>query len=498
MPEIGTIAEMPSAASPALIGNPLDPYVPTAAKPWNARRVAHVYRRLGFGASLAQIQEGLQMSPSDLIDHLLNPASDLGPPDPPYWAGYTNADYAADPNMVFTHRDQLRRQWLSNMLTEGIQAKMALFWHNHFVTAINTVGCNSYFWDYFSMIHEYSFGNFRLFAREMGKNPAMLVYLNGNLNVAGQPNENYARELMELFTMGESNGYTQADIVEMARALTGWQSKDYLCTPAYFDNTKHDNNAKTIFGQTANYSFTTAHNLIFSARSEQVSKFISGKIYKNFVYQAIDPTVVAGLADELKSNNWELLPTLKTLYKSEHFFDERIISARIKNPVETLIPILKMAGADTAGPLPDNWWDAIGYWTYLLGQEMFNPPNVAGWPGYHAWINESTLASRWNFSSVTSYFLTQNDTLKENLRSLAQALTNDSNDPGLITSALVDFFTGQTLEPIHLQSAIINFKAGIPENYYQDGTWNLYWNEAPYQIVNLLYYLVKLPEFQLT
>ncbi|HNM25065.1 MAG TPA: DUF1800 family protein, partial [Saprospiraceae bacterium] len=330
-------ADFPEKISfaPNAVVDPLQPYVPSADKPWNARRVAHVYRRLGFGASLAQIQQGLQMSPSDLIDQLFDTAIDLGTPDPPFWAGYTSADYDADPDSLYTHRTEMRQRWMTEMLDEGIRAKMALFWHNHFVTELIDYGCNAYMWDYYSLINEYAFGNFKVFVREMGKNPAMLDYLNGNLNVVGSPNENYARELMELFTMGESNGYTQADIVEMARALTGWQAKAYLCTPAYYDAARHDNGTKTIFGQTGNYNFNTAHNLIFTARAQQVAHFIPTKIYKNFVYQYPDNQVIDGLAQTFQNNNWELLPMMKQLFKSEHFFDDQFINARLKSPLES-------------------------------------------------------------------------------------------------------------------------------------------------------------------
>ena len=162
-----------------------------------------------------------------------------------------------------------------------------------------------------------------------------------------------------------------------------------------------------------------------------------------------------------------------------------------------MIPILKNAGAIPDQVLPD-WWDAIGYWSYQLGQEILNPPNVAGWKGHHTWINESTLTTRWNVNSITAYFLTQDDQIRENLRNIAITLTGESNDPAVIVPALISFFTGQTLDPIYQQGAIINFKAGIPENYFVDGSWNLYWDEAPDQIVNLLYYLVRMPEFQLT
>lgn len=487
------------AAAPRTLNDPLAPYVPSTDKPWDARRVAHLYRRLGFGASLSQIQQGLQMSPDDLIDQLLETAADLGTPDPPYWGGWTMDEYAnnPDPNLVFIHRDELRRRWMAEMLDEGIRAKMALFWHNHFVTELDVYQCNGYLWNYFSLIHEYAFGNFRIFAREMGKTGAMLVYLNGNLSIAGQPNENYARELMELFTMGESNGYTQADIVEMSRALTGWRASDYLCDPPFFDPNRHDNTPKTIFGETANYTYTTAHNLIFSARAEQVSHYISSKLYQHFVYQNIDNQVITGMAQTFRDNNWELLPVLKQLIKSEHFFDDAFINVRLKSPLESMLNLYKAANTPSS-LIIEGRWNAIGYWAYQLGQEIFNPPNVAGWKGYRNWINESTLTARWNYSSAVAFWLSTEEPTRENLRSLAQTLTNDSNDPQLITAALVQFFTGQTLDPVHLQAAVINFKAGIPENYYIDGTWNLYWDEAPYQIVNLLYFLVKMPEFQLT
>ncbi|MCY7331014.1 MAG: DUF1800 domain-containing protein [Saprospiraceae bacterium] len=480
-------------------GHPLDPYVPSAAKPWNARRVALLYLRLGFGATLDLIQQGLQMSPADLVDQLLDGAANLDLPAPFYWSGWTAAQYEADPDpdIRFAHRDELRRSWFNSMLDEGVRAKFALFWHNHFVTELDTYDCNAYLWQYFTMLHEHAFGNFRTFVREMGKSPAMLVYLNGNLNVAGEPNENYARELMELFTMGESNGYTQADIVEMARAMTGWQVDMYECTPPYYAANLHDNGSKTIFGQASNYTFTSAHNLIFTLRAEQVSRFIPGKIYKNFVYQTPDNQVIEGLATTFKDGNWEIMPMLKQLFKSEHFFEERNLSARLKNPIESMVPIFKMAGA-TSADIENDWWDAIGYWSYELGQEVFNPSNVAGWPGHRKWINESTLTTRWSYSSGTVYLLTESETLRENLRSLAQTLTNDSQNPLLVTLVLAEFFLGQDLEPIHQQAAVNYFKSGIPENYYQDGSWSLYWDEAPYQIANLLYYLVRLPEFQLT
>ena len=481
------------------LGDSLNPYVPVPTKPWNARRVAHLYRRLGFGATIDQIQQGLAMSPSDLVDQLLDTAAALPVPAPPIWSNWTTADYAGNNALTEDHRRELRHRWFSDMLDEGVRAKMAFFWHNHFVTELLVYGCNNYMWSYYSLLHEYAFGNFRQFVVEMGKNPAMLVYLNSNVNEVGEPNENYARELMELFTMGESNGYTQFDVVEMARALTGWKASFNDCTPHFFDPAKFDNNPKTIFGVTGNFDFDGAHNLIFAERPMQVSQFISGKIYRNFVYETEDSSIVNGLATTFRDNNWELLPLFKQLFKSEHFFEERFLNAQIKSPVETLLPVLKMADAKSTVHILPQWWNDITFMMDRLGQRfVYGPENVAGWPGYRSWLNESTLTSRWNFVALVTYFLESDSQLKDNLRTLAKTLTNDSKDPVLITTELVDFFIGQTLDPIYANAAVEYFKAGVPEGYFTDGSWNLNYDEAPDQIINLLKYLARLPEFQLT
>ncbi|MCC6463341.1 MAG: DUF1800 domain-containing protein [Saprospiraceae bacterium] len=488
----------PSENTGTLVAGPLDAYVPSAGKPWDARRVAHLYRRLGFGASFEQIQQGLQMSPSELVDQLLDGAAGQVPPAPPVWANWTSADYGLNPTLTEAHRRELRHRWLFDMLGESVRAKMALFWHNHFVTELFVYGCNAYLWSYYELIHRSAFGNFRDFTLEMGKNPAMLVYLNGNVNVVGEPNENYARELMELFTMGEGNGYNQLDVVEMSRALTGWTASFNDCTPPEFNPTRFDNNPKTIFGKTDNYTFDTAHQLIFTERAEETSMFIVKKIYQRFVYQTTYFPVVQGLAELFRASDWELLPVLKQLFKSEHFFDEELMNAHIKSPLEALLPILKMANAKYPDHIQPVWLDDITFWAQRLGQEIFGPPNVAGWKEYRSWINESTLAGRWNYAALMTQFITQRPELLDNLRTAAKGLTNDSKDAALVTKVLVEFFTGQTLDLLYQKAAVEYFKAGVPDTYFTNGTWDLNYDEVPLQIVNLLKYVVKLPEYQLS
>ncbi len=168
------------------------PYQPDAANPWNERRVAHLYRRLGFGATYADIQAGLNLSPSALVDQLIDAAAALPSPTPPYWANWTMEDYEASGEESFFHYLELSNQWIRDMIEEGIRAKMALFWHGHFVTSLEVYNCTSFLWKYHVLLQDHAFGNFRTFVEEIGKTPAMLVYLNGNVNLVGEPNENYA------------------------------------------------------------------------------------------------------------------------------------------------------------------------------------------------------------------------------------------------------------------------------------------------------------------
>ena len=482
----------------------LDPFVPSPVEPWNRARVQHLYLRLGFGADLATVNAGLAMEPSALVDQLIDNILAQGEPDAPFWANWSNQDYIdsgdVDMEMYFQHKYELRVRWTREMITEGLRSKMALFWHNHFVTEEEVYFCNSSMWAYYAILHTQAMGNFRTFVEQMGKNPAMLVYLNGNQNVAEEPNENYARELLELFTLGESNGYTQDDIVEVARALTGWRHDMYGCGPAVtFNPFFFDDGPKTIFGQTGNWNYDDVHELIFTERATEVAHYICEKLYRYFVYDKPDETVIEAMAQTFLDNNWEISAVMRQLFKSGHFFAERMLNTRIKSPVEVMSGLFTQLGMVYNENFNDGTVDYLTYICQELGQEIFNPVDVAGWPGYHAWLNENTLAFRWRFSADFIYGTFANsDVSRDKLVQLALELADgEISDPVLVTNALTTFFLNQELEPRLLDTAVQYFKGEIPENYFEEGLWNLYFPEAPYQVANLLYYLTRLPEWQL-
>ena len=474
----------------------LIPYQPAAGE-WSVQKVAHLYRSAGYGATASMIQDGLMLTPTELVDQIISSGINATIPEDPIWAEWTFEEYDANPDLREIHIRDLKADWLRRTITHGFHQKMTMFWHDHFAAEKNVYVCNSYAWKYYKLLNQFAFGNFRSFVEEMGLTEAILVYLNGNLNVVGSPNENYARELMELFTMGEGNGYTQLDIAEVAKALTGYRVGMYECNPKSFDPQYHDDTVKTIFGQTGNFNYDDVHEMIFTLRSQQIATYICTKLYQFFVYNEVDENIVAGMAETFINSNWEVTPVITQLLKSEHFFENVFIGSKIKSPVDLISQLFVSAGFDVDIDLYPGVLVHYQYITYDMGLELLNPPNVAGWPGNRFWLNENSLAYRWSHCHIilNNYMI---DGGRERLRQLAIDLSESISDPAIIASSFVDHFLSIPLEPELKEVATLYLKAGIPENYFDDGSWNLNWDEAPSQVLNLLKYIVQLPEYQLT
>lgn len=463
---------------------------------WTRAQVAHLYRSIGYGANPTQISEALNMTPSELVDMLVDAAALIQAPDDPFWSDWTSADYE-DNDLYNEHYNETKQSWLSRGLESPFHHKMSIFWHDHFSTEREVYRCNAYMWDYFRLINNSAFGNFRTFVQSMGLTEAMLVYLDGNQNRVGDPNENYARELMELFTMGEGNGYTQQDIAEVAKALTGYVVPMYDCLPKSFDSNRFDDSEKTIFGQTGNFNYDDVHELIFSLRDQETAKYICSKIYSLFIYREVNEDIVSGLAETFINSNWEIVPVLKQLLASEHFFESVFHGSKIKSPLDLFLQMAVPMGWEPDVDLEPNIFQYSDYAMGQMGMYLFDPPNVAGWPGNRFWLNENALAYRWSYSHIILNNYITNSAL-EKLRQMAITLSDSSNDPNVITSAIIDHVIAIDLNQDLRDVGTQYLKAGIPENYFDDGSWNLNWEEAPEQILNLLKYIVRLPEYQLS
>lgn len=407
------------AAQASAIGS-LKPYTPSAEQPWDVRRAGHLLRRIGFGATWNTIQGALGSTPSAIVKGML--AAAPLPDAPGAWTSQTPFTQVNNPERAqyATWTRDTQEWWAALMLDPArmLREKMVLFWHNHFVSEYPTVLVAQYMYKQNQLFREYAFGDFRELAKKVTIDPAMLVYLDGATSRAGNPNENYARELLELFTMGigtYADGtahYTEHDIVELARALTGWTVREL---GSEFRPARFDNAAKSIFGESANFGIEgkasrDVIDLIFEQQDrdlqhKRAAVFICSKLYQYFVHETPDPAIVAGMAATLETNNWRIGPVLEELLTSEHFFHENVIGAKLKSPADYVLGAVRSFGL--AAPMSRSTTDIGRPETHdpvtamsNLSQILFYPPNVKGWPGGRSWISSATLPLRIRYAKM--------------------------------------------------------------------------------------------------
>ena len=226
----------------------LSPYIPDQDNPWDISKILFLFRRIGFSVKFKEVKNYLNVNPSDLIDQIFEEALNMPVSPDPGWANFDNADFTASgKNRGAFFRDH-QKIVFEDFLNNGFRERLTLFWSNHFVTEYYMYNHPAYTFRYYNNLQKYALGNFKEFVRIIGLDDAMLMYLNGYENKNNAPNENYSRELYELFTLGEGNGYSQDDITETARALTGYNSRQNG-GPITFNPNRFDNDDKTIFGR---------------------------------------------------------------------------------------------------------------------------------------------------------------------------------------------------------------------------------------------------------
>lgn len=282
----------------------------------------------------------------------------------------------------------LNLSWLNQMINSEAQLreKMSLFWHGHFACRV----INIYFQQ--QMLHEIrtnALGDFGTLLRNVSKSPAMLLFLNNQQNKKQHPNENFAREVMELFTMGRGN-YTEQDVKEAARAFTGWATN---ARGEFVDRKNlHDTGLKTFLGKTGNFDGDDIIDIILE--QEATAKFITEKVYRFFVNDTVNPGHVAALAQLFYRQNYDILNLMENIFISDWFYADKNVGNRIKSPVELLVGIRRLIPMELEKP------EAQLIYERVLGQILFYPPNVAGWPGGTNWIDSSTLMVRLRLAKI--------------------------------------------------------------------------------------------------
>ena len=473
---------------------PLAPFVPRVDLPWDAAAAQHLHRRLGYGLSPAGIAGALAQNPTAHVRGRLAAAAAVSPLARPTWWDWTASDYT-DPAEAAAQVIAWRSATVARMRADPWRGKMELFWLNHFVTQIDSYGCPSYLWNYHDVVQAHAFGDFRAFVRAIGRTPAMLVYLDGVRNSRIQPNENYARELFELFTLGRDRGYTQADIVAAARALTGFNGFTEACAPITYLAFAHDPGLKTIFGRTAAFDYDGLVDLIFDARAVECSEYICGRLYGHFVSPELDPGVVAALATTFRDSGWQLGAVYEELFASAHFFSANLRGTRIKDPFELVLQEETELGSRALGTA--EYLTATWFFAGNLGQMLFEPPDVAGWPGDRDWVNATRLAVR-KESTRQVLFLSYTED-RPRMATWARSLMRGGSETAeAVTRAIVDFVLPQGLpRASDYDRAVKQFKGEVPSYYFDTGIWSLDFEYAPDQVALLLDYLFARPEYQL-
>lgn len=281
-------------------------------------------------------------------------------------------------------------QWWAERMVRTkrpLEEKLALFWHGHFATSDVKVRDYRKMLQQLTLFHKHANGNFRDLLIGVAKDPAMLVYLDAGENLKGKPNENFGREILELFTMGVGN-YTEQDIREAARAFTGWtnDSLKFVIKPEL-----HDDGEKTVLGRTGKFDGVEVIDIILSR--EVTARFIASKLYRYFVREDLSPELSAKLGKILYDNKYAIAPLLTTIFLSRDFYSQPSYGTQIKSPVHLAVSTYRKLGLPEVPGIPD--FNSI---TENLGQELFHPPNVAGWEGGRSWVTPALLLARGNFA----------------------------------------------------------------------------------------------------
>jgi uncharacterized protein (DUF1800 family) len=466
---------------------------------WQPVAAAHLLSRAGFGATPAQVAAAARRSPESVVEALLAFPPDEDPIPPPAWTQEPDADLRPAPGAFRMLSEEERREaarerrrderrklselqawWLYRMRYSRapLQEKLTLFWHGHFATSARKVKSAYVLYKQNETFRRLAKGNWEALVVAVAQDPAMLIYLDNAQNNKRAPNENFARELMELFTLGEGH-YTEEDIKEAARAFTGWTLERGRF--AFADaHARHDGGNKTFFHQRGHFEGEDIVRIIL--QQPPAPEFIVRKLWSFFAYDDPEPQVVQPLAKLLRSGGYELEPVLRTMFLSHAFYSRKAARTQIKSPVQWLVGSARALDA----PLPPGpaCADALSQ----LGQELFAPPNVRGWVGGYSWVTTANLLQRYNFAGA----LVQGGRLGgQRITSPVDAAALLSDEDRATVESAVNSLQWRLFEsPLREQdrAAFLDYAKALPEPAE--------WKDR--HIRKLLHVMMSTPQYQLT
>lgn len=464
-----------------------------AAQSSNAEKIKHLFSRASFGLTVAEMQALALIPPEQAVEALL---ADSAPPEPP-------GDWVSEPfdRRAFRQMSREERQawrqlnrrrinemrgwWLELMMSSAmnLREKMTLFWHGHFTSDIRSIELAQFLYLQNATWRKHALGNFRDFLKDMYKDPGMLFYLNGVQNRASHPNENFARELLELFTMGIGN-YTEQDIKEAARAFTGWQV-DTINLTSYINERLYDRGTKTFLGRTGN--FYGDHIIDIILEQEVTARFICRKLYEFFVSRELNQEFIDELAKTFRDNDYEIKPVLRQMFTSDFFYSDQVVASLIKSPVEMAVSNARMFSVKEIN---------LRYLlrgTHDLGHDLLNPPNVAGWPGQRSWISPTTYVGRNALSESFVSGSSGRGRAPIKFDPLEFGYSYQTTNARDLLDAAIDHLLLMPIKDQTRESLLASLVGTADPN-----DWSLAYAGADRQVVAFLVHLVRLPEFHLT
>jgi len=483
--------------------------------PWEAAQISHLIRRLKFGVSIDDLTHFSSLTMEQAVDLLLTEAPELNPPvndynnseegvfdpDVPFGETWVNEEGANEYNggRIMS----LKRYWVDNIINQGhsITEKMLLFWHNHLVTEWwgTFYGTGSY--KYLELLRKYQMGNIKDLVKEMTYDITMLYYLNGASNNKYAPDENYARELQELFTIGKGpNGnYTEGDVQMAAKILTGW-TVTYPEMQMVYNQYNHDETDKQFSefygnrviqgrsGEAGKEELDDLMDMIFD--NDECAMFLCRKIYKFFVFPEISPevetSIITPMAQLLRDSNYVIKPVLDKLFKSEHFYDTNVKGSVVKDPVNHLLGLWR-----TLKPAIPDWFDEVAraevkssmVWSmHNIGMQLGDPPNVAGWKAYYqqpnydkGWITTNTITTRGIHTDSITYwgFWNPTEAIPADYIAFAETLEDPAN-PNMLIDQIVILLFGHEINDKAKERLKSILLSGQAQDYYWTDAWNNY------------------------
>jgi uncharacterized protein (DUF1800 family) len=520
---------------------------------WTDDEIIHLLKRTMFGAKKADVDYFRGKTMNEVVDELINPTAPAPNPPVKEYVTSTTVGVVPDGNIlqgttwindinsdgtVQSQRRSSYKKWLTGVMINqdrSIREKLIMFLTDLFGNEASDVGNGNWIYTQHTLIRNNALGNYKTLIRNISKDVSMLRYLNGYLNNKNAPDENYARELMELFTLGKGSGsqYTENDVKAAAQVLTGWQVNG-TTYQSVFTLSRHTTTNKT-FSSFFNNTVITGRNnstagddelndllnMIFA--QQEVAKYIVRRLYRWFVYYNIDTAtennVITPLADIFRTSNYELKPVLSALFKSEHFYDKLNQGCYIKTPADLVVGSLREMNVafkpETDWDTNYGLWNTFYAWMTNMGQNLHDPPNVSGMPAYYQepnfheiWINSDSLPKRNQFTDtmINSGYTRNGFRVQFDCVAFAKTLSNPGNPSDLIDGALKYIYQNDLSVTTKTQIKTQILLTNQQWDYYWTNAWTAYianpttanFNTVNTRLKSLFQYLYNLSEYQLS